>query len=244
MTAQRKHDDRPEDQRTDELPLMFGEEEEGEAHDTVDLDEGAEHDEEGCPEVLLALDTVIGEYDDGGNGDVELLHLDAIQHLVGTEPIDEHLLVGGEDVMPDGDIEKQGQRYQPQEHTQPRGRYGKGGNDHRKRGAVVVQVEVFCGVMDIERQLMDDVPELVFEDQEIVLAPMSETRHTRHGDDHPHPKQCAWIGQDLLQPCFHFLQFCVQRYNKYVIMDYELRNILYLCTDEWRKQDIGSYQYL
>ena len=124
-----KHDDRPEDQRTDELPLMLGEEEEGETHDAVELHEGAEHDEESCPEVLLALDTVIGEYDDGGDGDVELLHLDAIQHLVGTEPIDEHLLVGGEDVMPDGDIEKQGEGYQPQEHTQPRGRYGKGRND-------------------------------------------------------------------------------------------------------------------
>ena len=100
---------------------MLGEEEKGEADDAVELDKRAEHDEECSPEVFLALDTVVGEQDDGGNGDVELLHLDAVEQLVGTEPIDEHLLIGGENVMSDGDIQKQGQGDEPQQHAQPCG---------------------------------------------------------------------------------------------------------------------------
>ena len=51
----------------------------------------------------------------------------------------------------------------------------------------MVQVEILVGVVDVKGEFVDDVPELVLEDEEIILAPMSKTRHTGDGDDHPHP---------------------------------------------------------
>ena len=104
-----KHDHAPEDDGTDELAFMLGEQEEGQSHDAVDLDKGAERQEEGSPEVFFFLyQTECQEYD-GGNRNVELLHLDAVEQFVGTEPTDKHLLVFGEYIMTDGKIKKQRQ---------------------------------------------------------------------------------------------------------------------------------------
>ena len=156
---------------------MTGEEEKGESHDAVELDEGADHDEAGCPEVALTTDEVVAGHDDGGDGDVELLHLDGIEQLVGTEPEDEHLLPAGEEAVTDGDIEEQREGHEPQEHAQPHGRDGEGGDDQRERRAVVVDVEIFLRILLVEGQMACDMPVDRPEDKEIIIAPMSHARH-------------------------------------------------------------------
>ena len=144
-----EEDEGPEREARYELQLVAREEEKGEAHDAVELDEGAEHDEEGGPDVFLLLDEVVAGHDDGGYGDVELLHLDAIEQLVDAEPVDEHLLVSRKEVVADGGVEAEGEHDEPEEHAHPRGHDGKGRDDQREDGAVVVDVEILGGVFGV-----------------------------------------------------------------------------------------------
>ena len=122
-----------------------------------------------------------------------------------TEPVDEHLLILCEQVVAYGHVEQQRQRYEPQQHAQPCGGYGKGRDDHREGRAVVVQVEVFCRVMDVERQLLHDMPELILENQEVVFPSVSEAIHAADGYQHPHPQQRAWVCQYRFQFFFHWI---------------------------------------
>ena len=65
---------------------MIWEKEKSKSDDIVELHESTKHDEEGCPEIFLALDAVISEHDHSCNGDVELLHKEGSEQFVGTEP--------------------------------------------------------------------------------------------------------------------------------------------------------------
>ena len=177
----------PEGTRGEESPLVAREEEEGEPHDAVELDECAKHDEESCPEVALLTDEVIAAHDNGGDGNVELLHLDGIKQLVGAEPEDDHLLPAREEIVAHGDVEGEREGYEPQEHAQPHRRQGEGGDDQREERPVVVHVEVLGGVVLVEGLLAYDVPVDVLEDEEIILSPMSQACHARDGDEHPEP---------------------------------------------------------
>ena len=71
---------------------MSREEEERQTNDALEFNEGAKHDEEGRPEVAFFLYQGITGDDDGGNGDVELLHEERREQCFGTEPKHEHLL--------------------------------------------------------------------------------------------------------------------------------------------------------
>ena len=59
----------------------------------------------------------------------------------------------------------------------------------------MVQVEILVGVVDVKRQLVDNVPELILEDQVVVLAAVSEARHASDGNDHPQTKQRAPVAE-------------------------------------------------
>ena len=104
-----EHHHSPEYQSTDEFSFVLREEEEGESHDTVCFDKSSQHDKEGCPKVFLFLNQIVCQQDGSGNGDVELLHEEGCQHLMGTEPKDEYLLIFRKLRLTDGPVKKEGQ---------------------------------------------------------------------------------------------------------------------------------------
>ena len=125
-----KHHYCPNRQGTDELHLMLGEEEKGQSHNAIEFNKCAQHDEEGSPEILFFLDAVIGQYNDGGNGNIELLHIKGCQQLMGTEPQHKQLLVAGKLRLADGDVEKHAQRHTPQQQAHEQWGNGERLDDH------------------------------------------------------------------------------------------------------------------
>ena len=124
-----EHHGCPESTRGQQTALVAREEEKGKTHDAVKLDERAEHDQEGCPEVAFLADQIIAAHDNGCDGNVELLHLDGVEQLMGAEPEDDDLLPVGEEVVSYSHIQTECERHEPQQHTQPYGWQGEGGDD-------------------------------------------------------------------------------------------------------------------
>ena len=164
-----EHDDCPEEHRGYELALVLGEKEEGEADDAVELDEGAEHDEEGCPEVFLFLYQTECQQEGGTGDDVELLHEEGVEHLVGTKPQDEQLLVFREGRLADGPIEEQRQCQAPQQQSEPVGADGEGGKEQGEERSVMVAVFILGWVQHIQIPTANGIPKGAAID-EIVVA--------------------------------------------------------------------------
>ena len=148
---------------------------------------------------------------------------------MGAEPEDEYLLPAGEQTVADGDVEAERERHEPQQHAQPGGRQGKGRDDQGERRAVVVQVKILLGVVYVERQTVDDVPVYIFEDQEIVLATMTEAGHSRDGIQ-SHSRVRGSV-RKIFSFSFIPSYFVCKGTNLFGIFQI----ISYLCSDERRK---------
>ena len=196
-----EHHHGPEQESADEPPLMLGEQEEGQAQDAVDLYKRAEHDEERRPEVLFALYQVVRQQDGGRHGNVELLHEERRQHLVGAEPEDEHLLVLRELRPPDGPVEEDGQRDAPQQHAQPLGHDGEGGEQQREQRPVVVAVAILGGVQHVDVPAPPCVPERASVNQVVVGAVHLRQPH-HDGQQHPQAPQRPVVAEERLSQKF------------------------------------------
>ena len=108
-----EHHHRPKHQSADEFPFVLREEEKSQPHNTIQLYKRSQHDKERCPEVLFLFYQIVSQQDGCGNGDIELLHKQSRQHLVGTEPENKYLLVLRKLRFTDGPIEKDRQRNAP-----------------------------------------------------------------------------------------------------------------------------------
>ena len=174
---------------------MPGKEEERQAHNSIELDEGAQHNPEGRHEVAFALDAIPCEQDDGGNGYVELLHIEGREQFMGAEPQDEQLLIVGEPVTAHGDIEEQRQADAPEQQSEPFGDDGKGRYKHREERSVVVHVEILLRIGGIERCALPRMPEDAAEDKEVVVA-MVFHHGGENAQQYPQPQQRAVVGKE------------------------------------------------
>ena len=94
---------------------MTREQEESQAHHAVELHQRTHNDKERRLGIALLLDKEETEQQNGRNGNVELLHIECREQLVGTEPPDEHLLAVGELRVAHGQPKGQCQQHQPQQ---------------------------------------------------------------------------------------------------------------------------------
>ena len=85
---------------------MLGEKEEGQSHNAIELDQGAQHNEKSCRRIALLLNKEERQKNDSGYGNIELLHVKSSKQFVGTEPQNEYLLIIGKERMPNSLIKE------------------------------------------------------------------------------------------------------------------------------------------
>ena len=191
---------RPADEAQHKPHLMFGEKEESQSHDAIELDECPyQHGERG-PMVFFPFHHHIRQQQDGSNHAVELSLEYAVQHFHGTKPQDEDLTILREPRHADSPVQNHRHGYQPQGIAYPKGQHGKGSHKDAEGRAIVILVSIFVQILAIERHLLDgvfiDVAEnvirVVWHSVEVSL------QEDEHRHQQPQHKQRAIVTQILI----------------------------------------------
>ena len=154
---------------------------------------------------MLLLDEKERRQDDGGNGDVELLHEQCRQQRKAAEPVDIHLLALPQPRPVDCRKQPARQEQKPQQHAGPLRENGERSDDQGEKRAVMVHVIILCRVGGIERRAVDGMPEHSLEDEKVVVAAV-QFQHPRQRQHRPQSQQHTTVGeQGVTQNSFDFI---------------------------------------